>query len=55
LKQVSGATHRPMLEILLALPEDVVLPALTFPAFRSLLEQATQADAGLRSALEKVL
>ena len=55
LKQVSSATHRPMLEILQALPEDVVRPALTFPAFRSLLEQAAQAEAGLRSALEKLL
>ena len=45
LKQVSGATHRPMAEILPALPEDVLRPALTFPAFRPLLEQAAQANA----------
>jgi hypothetical protein len=44
-----------MAEILLALPEQVVRPALTFPAFRPLLEQAAQADAGLCTALEKVL
>jgi ribose 5-phosphate isomerase RpiB len=55
LQQVSGATHRPMLEILAALPEDVTHPALTFPAFLPLLEQAAQADAGLRSLLEKIL
>ena len=55
LQQVSGATHRPMAEILLALPEQVVRPALTFPAFRPLLEQAAQADPVLRSALEEVL
>jgi ribose 5-phosphate isomerase RpiB len=55
LKQVSGATHRPMQEILAALPEDVLRPALTFPAFRPLLEQATLANAGLRPLLEKIL
>ncbi len=55
LKQVSGATHRPMQEILAALPEDVLRPALTFPAFRPLLEQAAWANAGLRPLLEKIL
>ena len=55
LKQVSSATHRPMMEILLALPEDVVRPALTFPAFRSVLQQAGLADAELHSVLEKIL
>ena len=55
LKQVSSATHRSMGEILLALPEEVVRPALTYPAFRPLLEQAAQADSLLRSALKKVL
>jgi len=54
LKQVSSATHRPMLEILQALPENVVRPALTFPAFRSLLEQAAQSNSGLHTMLEKV-
>jgi len=55
LKQVSSATHRPMMEILLALPEDVVRPALTFPAFRPVLQQAGLADAELHSVLEKIL
>jgi ribose 5-phosphate isomerase RpiB len=55
LKQVSGATHRPMLEILPDLPEEVVRTALTFPAFRPVLEQAAQADDGLQSLLEKIL
>jgi ribose 5-phosphate isomerase RpiB len=53
LKQVSIATHRSMIEILASLPEEVVRPALTFPAFRPLLEQAGKADSALRSALEK--
>ena len=55
LKQISTAAHRSMAEILLALPEEVVRPALTFPAFRPLLEQAAQSDSQLRSALKKVL
>ena len=55
LKQISTAAHRSMAEILLALPEEVVRPALTFPAFRPLLEQAAQADSQLRSALKKIL
>ena len=44
-----------MAEILPALPEEVVRPALTFPAFRPVLEQAAQTDAGLCNALEKIL
>ena len=40
---------------LAALPEDVLRPALTFPAFCPLLEQAARADAGLRSLLNKIL
>jgi len=45
LSQVSVAAHRSMDEILKALPEDVVRPALTFPAFRSFLESGAKADA----------
>jgi ribose 5-phosphate isomerase RpiB len=55
LEQVSATTHRPMAEILQGLPEEVVKPVLTFPAFRPVLEQAALADASMRSALEKVL
>ena len=55
LKQVSQATHRTMTEILSCLPEQVVRPALTFPAFRPLMEKAFGTDPGLRSVLEKVL
>ena len=55
LKQVSGVTHRSMAEILLALPEEVTRPALTFPAFRPVLEQAARADAELQSLLGKLL
>ncbi len=55
LKQVSEATHRPMLEILRDLPEEVLRPALTFPAFRRVLEQAAQTDAGLQPVLKKIM
>ena len=53
LVQVSQATHRPMVEIMLSLPKEVVKPALTFPAFRPVLEQAALDNAGLRYTLEK--
>jgi len=55
LKQVSSATHRSMTEILLALPEELIRPALTFPAFRPLLEQAAQSNAEFHSVLEKIM
>jgi ribose 5-phosphate isomerase RpiB len=55
LEQVSSATHRSITEILAALPVDVLRPALTFPAFRPLLDQAAQADATLRTVFEQVL
>lgn len=55
LAQISQVTHRSMAEILLSLPEDVVHLALTYPTFRPVLEQATRADTGIRSALEKIL
>jgi len=55
LAQVSRITHRPLAEILLSLPADVVRPALTFPAFHPVLEAAAGADADIRSALERLL
>ena len=55
LKQVSEATHRTMTEILLALPDEVLRPALTFPSFRPLLEQAGLADVKLQALLEKII
>jgi ribose 5-phosphate isomerase B len=55
LVQVSGATHRSMEEILRALPQEVIKPALTFPAFRPVLEKAVIADPDIRSTLMKLL
>jgi len=53
LAQVSQVAHRPMAEILLSLPEEVLHPALTFAAFRPVLEQAAKSDTGLRSVLDE--
>ena len=52
LSKVSTAAHRPMDEILKALPEDVVRPALTFPAFRSVLESGAKADPRIQAILK---
>jgi hypothetical protein len=42
-----------MIEILEALPDDVIRPALTFPAFRPILESAAKAEPRLRAVLER--
>ena len=54
LKQISSASHRPMVEILTDLPDEVVRPALTFPAFRPVLENAARTEAGLEAILKKI-
>jgi ribose 5-phosphate isomerase RpiB len=55
LAQISQVTHRPMAEILQSLPEEVVKPALTYPAFRPVLEQTAIVDESIQSALEKYI
>ena len=55
LVRVSRATHRPMAEILLALPEEVVRPALNFPVFRPVLDIASQKDHALLTAMNHLL
>jgi ribose 5-phosphate isomerase RpiB len=55
LTQISQAAHRSMSEILLSLPEEALRPALTYPAFRPVLEQAAKANESIQSALETVL
>jgi len=52
---ISQSTHHPMAEILHTLPQEVVKPALTYPAYRQQLEKAAAADAGIQSVLELVL
>jgi len=54
LEKVSAATHRSMAEILLSLPEEVRNPALTFPAFRMVLEETAHQDKDILSILEKI-
>jgi ribose 5-phosphate isomerase RpiB len=55
LQYISTASHRPMAEILLSLPEEVVRPALTFPAFRPVLEESAKDHPDIQSALKKLL
>ena len=55
LQQVSIATHRSMAEILLALPEEVVRPALTYPGFRPTLEEIAKDHTDIQSALKKLI
>jgi ribose 5-phosphate isomerase RpiB len=53
LERVSAAAHRPMAEILLSLPEEVVRPALTFPAYRKVLETVAARDPGVSRVLDR--
>jgi ribose 5-phosphate isomerase RpiB len=55
LERVSAAAHRPMAEILLSLPEAVIRPALTYPAFRPVLEEATRTNSDIKAAIGKLL
>ena len=50
--KVSEATHRSWPEILAALPDDYVGPALRYPGVWELLDVASIQDAALKSALE---
>jgi ribose 5-phosphate isomerase RpiB len=54
LAQISAATHRSMVDILLALPPEVTLPALTFPAFRAVMDQALQGNSTLSRVIQKL-
>lgn len=55
LQQVSQATHRPMSEILSALPEEVLRPALSFPAFRPVFEEAINYDPELKTSIKNII
>jgi ribose 5-phosphate isomerase RpiB len=52
LKVVTEATHRAMAEIVVRLPDDIVLPALTHPAAAAALDIDGIEDTVLRSALQ---
>jgi ribose 5-phosphate isomerase RpiB len=54
LEMVSQTTHRPMAEIIEALPEEVVQPVLTYPGFVELVDldgDRDSADAALKQAI----
>jgi ribose 5-phosphate isomerase RpiB len=53
LEKVSAATHRSMVDILLALPEDILKTALTFPGIMEILENDTLPDSALKKALSQ--
>jgi ribose 5-phosphate isomerase RpiB len=55
LARVSQVTHRPMAGILSDLPADVVRLALTFPAYRPVLENTLAANTEIRSVVESIL
>ena len=52
LEQVSAAAHRPMPEILSALPKEVVRAALNYPAIKPLWQHAGSIDRDLRTVLD---
>lgn len=53
LEQISHVAHRPLAEILLSLPDEVVRPALTFRSFRPVLEEFAETNPDIHSALER--
>ncbi len=55
LAEVSSITHLPMTEILTSLPRDVVQHALTFPAYRPVLEKALETEPQLREIIHKII
>ncbi len=55
LARTSLATHRPMPEILALLPEEIIKPALNYPAFRPVLETSAANDVEIRPVLERWL
>jgi ribose 5-phosphate isomerase RpiB len=50
LEGVSNMTHRPFAEIIRALPDDVLLPAIDYPGMRDLIHADSIADAQLKDA-----
>jgi ribose 5-phosphate isomerase RpiB len=53
LAQISQAAHPPLVEILRSLPEEIVRPALTFPAFRPVLVAASEKNPEMQEILRK--
>jgi ribose 5-phosphate isomerase RpiB len=55
LEKVSQTTHKTMSEIISALPEEVVRPAVQFPIFHATLEKAIRINPDLTKALARYL
>jgi len=55
LAQISQVAHRPMAEILEVLPEQVLRPALTFPAFHPVLEEAGKDHPDIQAILGTII
>jgi len=55
LKTISNCTHHSLAEILTALPEAVVAPALTYPTMPTLVDIDTIEDRELKTALQRYL
>ena len=51
LRNINLTTHRPMAQIITDLPDDVVMPALTYPGVKELIHTETVQDTALRAAL----
>lgn len=52
LSTISSTTHKSMAEIVAALPDEVILPALTYPGFRGLLTVDGVPSSDLEAALQ---
>ena len=52
LQIVGDATHRSMAEVVVRLPDEIVVPALTHPAAAAALDVDSIDDTVLRSALQ---
>ncbi len=54
LEETSTLTHRPFVEILAALPDDVVIPSLEYPgSMKPLIDVESIDDPALKIALQK--
>jgi ribose 5-phosphate isomerase RpiB len=53
LATVSAVAHRPMAEIIAALPDDVIKPALEYPGIKALVDVDSIEDTALKSAFLK--
>ena len=53
LAEVSSLTHRSLAEIIEALPDDAILPALKYPGMKELIDIASIEDQTIKEALQK--